>query len=230
MVKGQLTRGALKRKPLHAELNIDSIRDWFSDAYYECSEVAYTANDYDALIDAIDDEDEAYEFRMAFSDLQNQFEMFDEALNEVWVPKCFDLLFAVSGEEGSVFWQEEITMDIMQMDRYDLTDEQKRGREILRRMTKDELLDAFKQCLTIATSYMSLRARYDALKGTMDVVREKNHTYLEAVRSIDKLYTAAWERYCSESPVWRDMEWEQAEIWREFDNSIRYLPQEAFIA
>lgn len=231
-MKESVVKKTLKRKPLHAELNMDSIWEWFNDAYEECSEVAYAAEDYDALIDALDgDEDEAYEFRMAFSDLQSQFEMFYEALNEAWVPKCFDLLFAVSASgTDSMFYQEELTMDIIRMDRYDLSYEQEKGREILKRMTKDELLDATRQCLTIATSYMSLRARYDALRGTMDVVRGKNGAILRAVRRIDELYNAAWEKYGETSLIWRDSNSEQERIWFEFDRTIKFLPQEAFIA
>lgn len=230
MVKSQYARQTLIRKPLHAELNLDSIREWFDDAYGECSVVAYTTRDYDALINAIGDEDEAYEFKMAFSDLQAQFDMFYESLECDWIPECFDLLFAVSGDCDNTFMYEDCAMDIIRMDRYELSEQQRKGREKLKRMTKDELLDAFKQCLTIATNYMSLRSRYDALKATMDVILEKNGTILEAIKSIDRLYEQAWERYYVKSPLFRDSQWDREEIWKEFNNALQYLPQEAFIA
>lgn len=230
MVKSQYAKQNLRRKPFHEELNLESIREWLDDAYGECSVVAYTTSDYDALIDAIDDEDEAYEFKMAFSDLQAQFDMFYDALDCEWIPECFDLLFAVSGDCDNTFLYEDCTMDIIRMNNYELSEEQEKGRERLKRMTKDELLNAFKQCITIAINYMSLRTRYDALKGTMDVILEKNGTILEAVKSIDTLYDNAWERYSVEHPLFRDEQWRQEEIWKDFEKAIQFLPQEAFIA
>ncbi len=61
----------------------------------ECENIRwYTDSDdgNDSLINALDgDEDEAYEFKMAFADLCAECERMQEDLHEEWIPNCFDI-------------------------------------------------------------------------------------------------------------------------------------------
>lgn len=76
-------------------------------------------------------------------------------------------------------------------------------------MTKDDLITASRQCLKIYQAYIGLRNRYDSLKAAIDILRDQNTGYLQAVKEIEKLYEAvsedAWTRdkYSAESIDWK---------------------------
>lgn len=71
--KREKARQLLYKKPIVKELNLYAIKDKLFDIQGECEEVRwYTDSEdgEDSLLNALDgDEDEAYEFKMAFADL-----------------------------------------------------------------------------------------------------------------------------------------------------------------
>lgn len=89
-------------------------------------------------------------------------------------------------------------------------------------MTKDDLIASAQQCFKVYSSYIGLRNRYDSLKAAIDILRDQNTGYLQAVKEIEKLYEAAskdgWSR----------------EVWskesREWERYTDALPVEAWIA
>ena len=85
------------KKPIAKDLNLDTIREKLCDIQEACEEVRwYTDSDdgADSLINALSgDEDEAYEFKMAFADLCAECERMNSDLDEEWVPECFDIFF-----------------------------------------------------------------------------------------------------------------------------------------
>ena len=96
------------------------------------------------------------------------------------------------------------------------------AKEKLKRMTKDSLIAAVRQCLKIYQAYLGLRNRYDSLKAAMDILRGQNTGYLQVVKEIEKLYDAAsmhQDRYAS-----------YTREWREFERYTDALPSEAWIA
>ncbi len=94
------------KKPIVKNLNLYSIKQDLWDILEECESVRwYTDSDdgRDSLINALaGDEDEAYEFKMAFGDLCAECEQMRMDLEEEWVPSCFDLFFVAigAGESG----------------------------------------------------------------------------------------------------------------------------------
>jgi len=219
------------RKPLHRELNYESICDWFYEAMEECSMVAYTKEDYESLIDALDgDDEEAREFQMCFSNLEADMEMFAEDIRNENISKYFDLFLAVeSSADGGLLGWDSCEQDYLPIDsylvKYALEDVSKK----IMRLTKEEILTLSAQCFGIVISFLSVRARYDSLKQTMDVIKEKNGNMLKAVKEIDRLYDEAWKKY-REYPYGIDEQFMQAEFWREFDRVTSYLSQEVYIA
>lgn len=89
------------KKPMVKELNLDTIREKLFDIQGECEEVRwYTDSEdgEDSLLNALDgNEDEVYEFKVAFAYLCEECEAMQVDLNEEWIPECFDLLFVVAG-------------------------------------------------------------------------------------------------------------------------------------
>ena len=216
------------KKPIVRDLNLDSITQDLWDIQEECENVRwYTDSEEgeDSLINALDgDEDEAYEFKMAFADLCAECERMFDDLGEEWVPECFDIFFvAIGGGDaggGLLGWA------AYEQDYYGLSctesfaeDEAKKK---LKQMTKDDLIAAARQCFKVYHAYIGLRNRYDSLKAAIDILRDQNTGYLQAVKEIEKLYEEA-------SNEWnRHNDWGKgAREWRRYTDA---LPQEAWIA
>ncbi len=169
------------KKPIVRDLNLDAIRQFLWDIQEECENIRwYTDSDdgNDSLINALDgDEDEAYEFKMAFADLCAECDRMSEDLNDEWVPECFDYFFvaAGAGDQGGGY----LGYDSYEGDYFGLfcTDSyaEEEAKKKLKTMTKDEMISAVRQCLKIYHAYIGLRNRYESLKAAIDILRDKNN-------------------------------------------------------
>jgi hypothetical protein len=216
------------KKPIVKNINLETITEDLWNIQEECENVSwYTDSEdgNDSLINALaGDEDEAYEFKMAFSDLCAECDRMREDINEEWIPECFDIFFvaAGAGESGGGF----LGWDSYEQDYFGLScsdafaeDEAKKK---LKQLTKDDLIAAARQCFKVYHAYLGLRNRYDSLKAAIDILRDQNTGYLQAVKEIEKLYEEAsneWNRYSDWSKAARE--------WKRYTDA---LPSEAWIA
>lgn len=216
------------KKPIVRNLNLEYITQDLWDIQEECEYIRwYTDSEdgADSLVNALDgDEDEAYEFKMAFGDLCAECGRMFEDLKEEWVPECFDIFFVAAGagdlEGGLLGW------DVYEGDYFGISCSsswaEDEANKKLKRMTKDDLIVAARQCFKIYHAYLGLRNRYDSLKAAIDILRDQNTGYLQAVKEIEKLYEEV-----SEDCYSRD-EWsKQSREWKRYTDT---LPQEAWIA
>lgn len=216
------------KKPIVKNLNLDSITQDLSDIQEACEDIHwYTDSEdgEDTLINALSgDEDEAYEFKMAFADLCAECERMFEDINEEWVPECFDIFFVSAGAGetyGGLLGFDEWEQDYFGLGCTESFAEDE-AKKKLKQMTKDELIAATRQCFKVYSAYIGLRNRYDSLKAAIDILRDQNTGYLQVVKEIEKLYEAASEnqgRYA-----------EYSKEWKEFERYTNSLPQEAWIA
>lgn len=212
------------KKPIAKNLNLESIKQDLWDIQEVCEDIHwFTDSDdgNDSLINALSgDEDEAYEFKMAFADLCAECERMFEDLKEEWVPDCFDIFFVAAGAGDLLGWDsyEEDYLGIGCTSSF-AEDESK---EKLKRMTKDEMIAAIRQCFKIYQAYVGLRNRYDSLKAAIDILRDQNTGYLQVVREIEKLYEAAAEHQGKYA--------EYSKEWKEFERYTDALPPEAWIS
>lgn len=213
------------KKPIAKNLNLDSLTQDLWDIQEACEEVHwYTDSDdgNDSLINALaGDEDEAYEFKMAFSDLCAECERMIEDIQEEWVPECFDIFFVAAGADDLLGW-DSYEQDYYGISQYESGLAENDSRDRLKRMTKDELIDASRQCFKAYQAYIGLRNRYDSLKAAIDILRDQNTGVLQAVKEIEKLYDAAQEKQGNYA--------EYSKEWKEFERCTDALPQEAWIA
>ena len=71
------------KKPIVQYMNLDFIREQIWDMGELIGDVQWFIEDEENLVNALNgDEDEAYEFKMAFSDLAAELEQFEEDLND----------------------------------------------------------------------------------------------------------------------------------------------------
>ena len=216
------------KKPIVKNLNLEFITQDLWNIQEKCEDVRwYTDSDdgSDSLINALaGDEDEAYEFKMAFADLCAECERMFNDLQEEWVPDCFDIFFVSAGAGetyGELLGFDEWEQDYFGLDCSEafVEDEAKRK---LKQMTKDELIAAARQCFKVYAAYIGLRNRYDSLAAAIDILRDKNTGILQTVKKIEELYEAASNKQGSYAEYSRE--------WREFERYTDALPQEAWIA
>lgn len=212
------------KKPIAKDLNLDTIRQELWDIQEACEEVHwYTDSDEgdDGLVNALlSDEDEAYEFRMAFADLCSECEKMIEDIDEEWIPECFDIFFVAAGAGELLGW-DSYEGDYFGLDCADSFAEDEAKRQ-LKYMTKDNLIAAARQCFKVYQAYIGLRNRYDSLKAAIDILRDQNTGILQVVKEIDKLYEAAQENQGTYAKYSKE--------WKEFDRYADALPAEVWIS
>lgn len=215
------------KKPIVKNLNLESITADLWDIQEECENIRwYTDSEdgSDSLVNALDgDEDEAYEFKMAFGDLCAECDRMMSDLEEEWLPECFDLFFVAAG--AGEFYGGLLGYDAYEQDYFgiDCTDAwaEDEAKKKLKQMTKDELIAAARQCIRVYQAYIGLRSRYDSLKAAIDILRDQNTGILQAVKEIEKLYEeASNEDGCYSERRKDDREWKRY---------TDMLPQEVWI-
>lgn len=218
-----------REKPLVKSLNLDFIKQDLWDIQDVCEEIHwYTDSDdgEDSLINALDgDEDEAYEFKMAFADLCGECEQMLLDLDAEWVPDCFDILFIAAGAASTA--NDFLIFDEMEQDYYgiDCRDAlylEDNAKNKIRAMKKEDIIVAVRQCFKVYAAYVGLKNRYDNLKAAIDVLRDKNTGILQVVKEIDKLYEAASAKQGIFAPY--------SPEWKSFERYTDALPPEAWIA
>ena len=216
------------KKPIAKDLNLDVITEDLWNIQEECENIRwYTDSEdgEDSLVNALSgDEDEAYEFKMAFADLCAECNQMREDLEEEWVPECFDIFFAAIGagnEFGGLLGWDSYEQDYFGID-CSASFAEDEAKKKLKQMTKDDLISAARQCFKVYHAYMGLRNRYDNLKAAIDILRDQNTGYLQIVKEIEKLYEEASKN------VWSRDEWsKESRDWRNYTDA---LPPEAWIA
>ena len=215
------------KKPIVRDLNLDKIQEGLWNIMEECENIRwFTDSDdgNDSLINALDgDEDEAYEFKMAFADLCAECERMQEDLQEEWIPNCFDTFFVAAGAGenfGGLLGWDSFEGDYFGIDGTDAWAEDE-AKKKLKTITKDELIAAARQCFKVYQSYIGLRSRYDSLKAAIDILRDQNTGFLQTIKEIERLYETASKE--------QGITAKYSTEWKEFERYADALPQEAWI-
>lgn len=210
------------KKAIAKHLNLEYIKQQLWDIQDECEEIRWYTDSEDGeetLINELSgDEDEAYEFKMAFADLCAECERMYYDLQEEWVPKCFDIFFAATSKDDLLGW-DSYEGDYFGIEYTQYAEEE--SAQKLKKMTKDELIESSRQCMRIFQSYIGLQNRYDSLKAAIDILKEQNTGYLQVIGEIERLYQEA----NSKQGIYA----EYSKEWKEFDRFADALPQEAWI-
>lgn len=224
--KRQKARQLMYKKPIVKDLNLTSIREKLWDIQSECEDVHwYVDTDEETLINALDgNEDEAHEFRMMFGDLCAECERMREDLNEEWIPDCFDQFFVAIGageDYGGLLGYDSYEQDYFGLS-FTAAYAEDESKKILKRLTKDDLIAACRQCFKVYQSFIALTHRYDCLKAAIDILREQNTGYLQMVKQIEEAY----EKAENETLGFR---YDFGKDVLELDRILKNMPQEAWI-
>jgi len=213
------------KKPMLQHMNLDYIQEEIWNMGELISDVQWFIEDEENLVNALNgDEDDAYEFKMAFSDLAAELESFEEDLRNEYVPDCFDDLFPAVGADSFGGWlgYDSYENDYYGLQPYEYGPAQKEAEKRICRLTKSELLEAVGACLKVYASYTALRYRYDCLEASLNIIREKNLEGLKLVKAIEEQYLKAEEDSEHFKYKWG------SEV-RKLDSMLDQVPQEYWI-
>ena len=210
------------KKPIAREMNLSFIQEEIWNMQEVISDVQWFVDDHESLTNALDgDEDDAYEFRMAFSDLACELERFQEDLENEYVPDCFDDLFPAAGadEFGGYLGFDAYEDDYYGLAPYEYKWAEESAEKRICRMTKKELLEAVGACLKVYSAYIALRYRYDCLEASLEIIQGKNLERLQLVKAIEEQYMKAQEHF---KDKWH------ADV-QKYDRMLQNVPQEYWI-
>lgn len=222
------------KKPIVRDLNLQVMTDNLYEMQEECSDVrwAFEGDDGDEIINAmLGGEEEAQEFKMMFSDLSAEVDRFIEDIGEFCyddLEKYYDI-FMVNGniacDFGGLYGYDSYEGDYFGLSSgYDEEAATREAREKLKKnLTKDKLLEVFRDCMKIFTSYVGLQYRYDCLKASMDILRERNAVHMKAVAEINSIYVQADKETSGFRYQWH------GEAIDRLNEIIKAMPQEAFL-
>lgn len=222
MNKADRARGLRYKRPALDTLGYDAICDELREITDACSEIRwFMDDDNETLLNALDgNEDEEYEFRMAFSDLSAKSEQLWEIVRgEVMRDNFDDCTVGLIGNRYNTIGYDSMEEDYFSLTSYEqdlaYTDSGKR----VMRMTKQEMLSTIGQCLGIVVAFLDLRHSYDYLKATFDILKDENTSILKIIKEIEVAYESA------DKTGWDD--WSR-EV-KEFDSLVANLPDRFWI-
>jgi hypothetical protein len=197
-LRAQKARALRYKKPALASMGWEFISDEIYNIRNECDEVHwFFEDDGDNLVAALDgDEDEAYEFKMAFADLESKCELLSEAIEENGydIDEYFDdCTVALIGNRYKTLGYDGEEEDYFALTSYESELAQTESGKRVCRWTKAEMLSKIGQCMGILLAYYDLRQSYDYLKATMDILRNENVSILKVVKEIEAAYERATE-------------------------------------
>lgn len=213
------------KRPIATDMNLSSIREALWEMEETCGDIEWFESDEENLIAAMDgDEDEAYEFKMAFIDLATELERFQSDLEEEYVADCFDDLLPAM---NATYFDGFLGFDTYEGDYFGISPfeykhAQKEAEKRVCRLTKKELLEACGQCLKVVVQFLAVKYRYDCLEASFRILKDEHMQILKLFKAIEEQYEKANEEshgfkfeYC-------------AEVY-ELDKMLDRVPQEYWI-
>lgn len=213
------------KKPIVRGLNLDTIQEELWDMISACEDIHWYDNNEESLVNALDgDEDEAYEFKIAFSDLEAELEQFQEDLGREYISDYFDVLFPAVGARyaGGYLGFDQYEGDYYGLEPYEYSFAEEEAAKKIMSLTKKAILEAVGQCLKIAYQYMAIRYRYDCLEAAIEILRGENMERIKTVKGIEEQYLIAEKSSDG-------FKWKYDEEVGKLDNMILQVPQEYWI-
>lgn len=193
--KADIARTRRYKKPALSSMNYYDIQRDLDDMSELAEEIAwYESQGEETLTQALGgDEEEAYEFRIAFSEVSGKLYQLAEAFRELGLEED-EFNYCTSALLGNRY--SLIGFDSIEEDYYSLTDYEEElattaAGEWLCRKTKKEMISLIGQCMGLLMAYHDLRLQFDNLRNTLDVLRGSNFSLLATIKNIEKLYDAA---------------------------------------
>lgn len=207
------------KRPALASMGYEALTSELYEIQEACSDVAYYfPQGDDTLLDALDgDEEDAFEFQMAFSELSAKVDRLVEVMYEIGDQQQYDdCTVALIGNRYTLVGFDGYEEDYFQLAGYESQLAESEAGKRMMRHTKAEMLSIIGQSVGTLIAFLDIRQQYDYLKATIDILRGENQSMLQAIKRIEELYDRA-----------QMDDWEQDS--REFDALVAVLPEKMWI-
>lgn len=194
MQKIQKARAMRFKKSTLDSMSFENIISEIYDIAEICSDVQYTLDtvDEDAILESLDgDDEELFEFKMAFSDLSAMCDEFTDSLRGKESELFDDTLVALVGRRVNLVGYDSVQEDYYSLGEYEQELATTASGERLMRLTKKDMLAEIGRNMSLFIGYLDLRQRYDYLKATMDILNGEVRAMQQAMEQIELLYEEA---------------------------------------
>ena len=173
--KARRTRNLRYKRPALASLGYHAIRLELWDIREACADIHwFTDQDNDTLLNALDgNEDEVWEFKMAFADLEAKADSLEEVIGELYgwdgdMERTFnDCTVALIGNRYRTIGFDSEEEDYFALTAYEEGVAQTEAGKRLMRRTKADMIATIGQCLGILLAFFDLRQQYDYLRACL---------------------------------------------------------------
>lgn len=231
--KADKCRNLRYKRPALEELGYNTIMDTLQLISEECYEIHWAYDDDETLINAFDgNEEDAYEFKWMFSDLEAEAARLSEAIidNFGWrddPEKEFnDVSVALIGNRYNMLGYDGYEEDYFNLTGYDSQLAVSEAGKRVMRMTKAEMLSAIGQTMGLILSFQNVSIKYEALKSTIDIFKDNNMSILQVIKDVETAYKAMFE---GKAYQWRNRWYLDDEAEKRFDRLIAELPERYWI-
>lgn len=220
--KAARCRALRYKRPALATMGFDAIEAELEEISTACDDVTYFLGNEEDLLDAFDgDAEEAWEFRIGFADLSANCYRLQEALWVCGSSEDFDdCTVALVGNRYDMVGYDGFEEDYYSLCGYEAELAETEAGKRLMRKTKSEMIASIGQAIGTLIAFLDLRDQYYALKVTLDILRDENHTILQVVNKIEEAYELAAER---------PDQWWSSKEGRAFDQLTDLLPPRLWV-
>lgn len=194
MTKGERARSLRYKRPALESLGFSHIQGELGTIDCECDDIRYfIESDEETLLAALDgDEEEEFEFKIAFADLGAKCEQLQNAISEFYcgwhssekIDREFDdCIVSLIGNRYTLIGYDSAEEDYYSLVGYESELAYTEAGKRLMRHTKAEMLSKIGQSLGILIAYLDVRQQYDYLKATFDILRDKNTSVLKQIKA-----------------------------------------------
>lgn len=221
MTPAERSRMLRFKRPALASMGYDAMTGELDEIYDKCSDVRWWMDtDTETLLNALDgDEEDAWEFKMAFAELEAKSERLREML---YGGCCIDrddydnCTVALIGNRYNLVGFDDYEEDYFSLCSYEShLAEEESGKRFMR-LTKKEMISTIGQCFGILMAFLDVRQRYDYLQATFDILRDQNTSLLDTIKEIGNLYEETQDGWNSSA----EQKWH---------NLTEALPQELWV-
>ena len=201
MTPAERSRNLRYKRPALASMGYDAVTDELDMISDKCSDIHWWEDtDTETLLNALDgDEEDAWEFKMAFAELETRCEQLRDAVYNSCIDRDdFDnCTVALIGNRYNLVGFDSYEEDYFSLCSYESHLAEEESGKRLMRLTKKEMISTIGQCFGILMAYLDVRQRFDSLQATFDILRDQNTSLLDNIKEIEKLYEAAQDRWDS---------------------------------
>ena len=200
ITKADRCRSLRYKRPALAELGYRVIISRLETIQEECSEIHWAFDDDETLINAFDgNEDEAYEFKMMFADVESTAMRLSDALYDEFSydddpeREFNDMSVALIGNRYNMVGYDGYEEDYSALTGYDAEIAATEAGKRVMRKTKSEMLASIGQVMGIILAFQDVQLKFDYLHATVDIFRDENISILQVIKDIETKYNALFD-------------------------------------